>query len=417
MPRLTKKIIEATEPAEDGNDSFLWDDSVSGFGVRTYASGTKTFIFRYRSLGMKQRFLSLGKVGEPYTVEEAREKSRFAMKEVMEGRDPQEAKVQSRKALTIDELTKTYLAEAPKWREQKRFRSWDSERGLIQWHISPLLGKKMAEQLTKSDIVKFKDAVKIGKTAQQVKTKTKGLANIRGGEGAAARAITCLQTVYEWARKAGILTIDNPCKGVERAKPRKVERMMKADDVSRLVTTLDTLEKTHQLNKPWGDIIRLLLLTGARCDEIVSLKWSEIDLEKSLIRLMPERHKTGGKTGAKNILLPSLALTIIQSTTKTSEFVFPARKKANETDKLDTPVQGIGKAWRKIRETAELNDLRIHDLRHIFATYAVSQGESLYLTGKALGHSSQHMTERYSHAGDDPVHQLVERTAKGLFGK
>jgi Arm DNA-binding domain len=153
MPRLTKKFVEAAEPAEDGKDYLLWDEAVKGFGVRVYASGIKSFVFRYRALGSKQRFLSLGKVGDPYTVEEAREKTRDAMRVVMEGGDPQEQKTQKRTAWTIQELCAAYLSEAPAWRQKKRQSSWDADASLVKWHIVPLLGKKLAEQVTRRDVV------------------------------------------------------------------------------------------------------------------------------------------------------------------------------------------------------------------------------------------------------------------------
>jgi integrase len=211
-----------------------------------------------------------------------------------------------------------------------------------------------------------------------------------------------------WATQRGLVT-HNPVKEVARPKARKIERFMNSRQVGELLRTIAALEARHELNAKFADIIRLLLFTGARRSEITDLRWSEVDLQRGIITLKPERHKTGAKTGSKRILLPEVAREVLARQPRVVDFVFPAtgERRAKSTT-------GLSKAWGIVRAQSNLTEFRLHDLRHTFASFGVAQGESLYLIGKALGHSSPTMTERYAHLADDPVMASVERTANAI---
>jgi integrase len=145
--------------------------------------------------------------------------------------------------------------------------------------------------------------------------------------------------------------------------------------------------------------IRLLMLTGARKSEVLNLRWREVDAERGLLRL------ADSKTGRKTIVLAAAAMEVIAGCASDSEFVFPAIRGEGH-------VVGLQKAWERIRARApDLRGVRLHDLRHSFASFAVADGASLYLVGKVLGHKHARTTEVYAHLRDDPLRAVAERTA------
>lgn len=172
---------------------------------------------------------------------------------------------------------------------------------------------------------------------------------------------------------------------------------------------LATLEAAGEVSKTFGDAIRLLLLTGARKTEVLGLRWSEVDLGRLTLTLPPERTKAGGKTGERRIALSPAAAAILAERRKlaSGEFVFPS-------DKGEGHAIGLRRAFVKVRDAAGQPGLRIHDLRHSYASLLIASGESLFLVGKALGHTSARTTERYAHLADDPLQAAADRVARML---
>jgi integrase len=151
-------------------------------------------------------------------------------------------------------------------------------------------------------------------------------------------------------------------------------------------------------------VLRLLLFTGARKTEILALRWSEIDWAARRIVLTPDRSKTGGKVGERRIPLSDAALEVLHSMPRTADYVFPGgRRSTNHTT-------GLHKVWCDIRIAAGFPRLRVHDLRHSFASLALANNENLYLISRVLGHTTTRMTERYLHANDSDLQALVQRT-------
>jgi len=202
----------------------------------------------------------------------------------------------------------------------------------------------------------------------------------------------------------------NPAKGLKLPAQRSLERFLSREEAARLLATLDAMEAESTVSSAHADIVRLLLLTGARKGEIVGLRWSEVDLERRRLVLPPERTKAGGKTGVRRIPLSRGAADILRKRSNEFDFVFPSVRnpKAHTTE--------MQSSWEAIRKRAELPDVRLHDLRHTFASFAVADGESLFLIGKVLGHASMAMTERYAHLADDPLQALAERNAQRIGG-
>ena len=240
-----------------------------------------------------------------------------------------------------------------------------------------------------------------GKTALDVKTKKFGRAIVRGGEGTATRTVGLLGGIFSFAIDAGLLE-NNSVRGVKRFKDKKGERFLNAKELKRLGEALVEAEEKG-LNLYGVQIIRLLILTGARKGEIEKLKWSEVDFDNGYLRL--EDSKTGQKAFPLNA--PALEVVSAIPRVKTARFVFPAETGSSH-------YQGTPKVWRKVRTLAQLEDVRLHDLRHSFASIAVSGGASLPLVGALLGHADTATTQRYAHFHNDPVKAASEKVASEI---
>lgn len=210
--------------------------------------------------------------------------------------------------------------------------------------------------------------------------------------------------MLSWAERESLVP-SNPCKGVKTVRPPKREKYLTGEEMRRLFSALDELSEEGEIVPGFADAIRLLALTGARRSEILELHWAEVDLERARIVLPRERSKTGEKI----IPLNSAACEIIGAQERINEYVFAGRGGKG-------PLIGVSHRWTAVRARAKLPGLRIHDLRHSFASFAVADGASLFLVGKALGHTQAATTERYAHLADDPVRAVAEAVAKKILG-
>jgi integrase len=192
----------------------------------------------------------------------------------------------------------------------------------------------------------------------------------------------------------------NPAKGVRLLKGEKKERFLSEAEVGRLADTLATMEREYRLSPTAAAAVRLLLLTGCRKSEILTLRWEWVDFARSCLRL-PD-----SKTGAKVVPLAAAALELFHGLPRDpkSDFVLPAAKG-------DGHLVGLQKAWERVRAKANLPNLRLHDLRHSFASFAVADGNTLFMVGKVLGHKQARTTEGYAHLADDPLRAVADRTA------
>jgi integrase len=209
-----------------------------------------------------------------------------------------------------------------------------------------------------------------------------------------------LSAIFSFAIGRG-LRPDNPCAGVPRYRPGKSERYLSAAEQVSLGGALAAAELAGT-NPNAIAIMRVLALTGARVGEIISLKWSEVDFEHTCLRLVDS------KTGPKVIPLGAAALQVIsaQERWQGTDYVFPGMRGG--------PLGGIGKIWRNVRTAAGLPDVRLHDLRHSFASNIVNAGGSLPVIGALLGHRSAATTARYSHLADDPLRAVADRAAGSI---
>jgi len=397
MAKITKRTVDAAKP--DGRDYFIWDEDMPGFGLRVFASGKKSYLIQYR-IGRTTRRFTIGLHGK-YTPEEARTRAGKLLQSVADGIDPAGQRKDDRAALTIAELADLYLGpDGRAAKPTKKESSWVTDGRVIHRHVIPLLGKKVAKSVTSNDIERFQAGVTNGETAMEEKTGFRGRAIVKGGKSVARLATVVLGAMLQFGIKRGVLSA-NPAKGVELNVNDKRERFLSEREVAAIAEGMLILEGLGMLHRTIASAIRLLMVTGCRKNEIAGLKWAWVDFERGCLRL-PD-----SKTGAKVVPLAAAALKMLADLPRKSEWVLPATTG-------DGHIVGLQRAWETIREWCGLEEVRIHDLRHSFASFAAADGASLYLIGKVLGHTQTRTTEKYAHLNDDPLRAVADRAASRI---
>jgi integrase len=386
--KLSKRSVDEAVPG--GRDLFLWDSDLAGFGLKVSRAGRKVYVCQYRVGGGRRgavRRYTIGVHGSPWTADQARTEAKRILGLAAHGEDPAAAKQEARAALTVAELCDVYLAEAC---ATKKSSTLATDRGRIDRHIKPLLGSRKVPEVTRADVRRFLQDIAAGKTAADVKTGKRGRAIVKGGKGTATRTVGLLGGIFGYAVERGIIA-ENAVRGIKRFPERKNERFLSERELADLGQALRKLEASGK-NPHAIAIIKLLIFTGARKGEIERLRWEEIDFQAGLLRLLDS------KSGQKTILLNPPALEVLSNRERVgkSPFVFPATKGEGN-------FEGVPKVWRKVRDLAGLLDVRLHDLRHSFASVAVGGGASLPVIGALLGHTNAATTQRYAHLSSDPL--------------
>jgi integrase len=389
--KITKRAVDGLAPAGDA-EAVLWDTEVKGFGIRARSGGAKSYILHYRAgtgRGAALRKLTIGKHGSPWTPEMARAEAKRLLAEVAAGRDPATARHEAREAANFGELVDLYLAEGT---THKKGSTLKADRGRIEHHLRPLLGKLRADRLGRADIERMRNAVATGKTAEKVESgeKRRPGSIAKGGKGVAAQCVALVSTIFSFAVERG-LCADNPARGVKKAPVRKVERFLAEEEIARLAEALEA--EAQRSGNPYPPAaIKLLLLTGCRRGEIVNLRWEHVDFERGCLRL-PD-----SKTGAKVVYLNAPARALLQELPRIADNsrVIPGMR-------ADSGSAAIDNAWSRVRTTAGLPDVRLHDLRHSFASVGAAGGLSLPIIGALLGHKHATTTARYAHLSADPL--------------
>jgi len=438
MPKLTRKLIENLQAREA--EYCVWDTQVTGLGVRVRPSGGRSYVLFYR-LGGRLRKLTLGKADEGFGLDEARDRASETLRDVRDGIDPQAKKVADRNALTVGDLVDLYMEEGPALKPNKKASSWDTNRTMFDCHIKPLLGRRLARDVTAVDVAKLQLDISQGKTARNIMLGHRRRSKVRGGKRVAAVAVITLGAAYEFAIRSEYLA-KNPTKGVERFQTVRRERYLSEREIAAISEALTEFEREDERMSVMADAVRLLILTGCRKSEILTLRWDFVDWRKGCLRL-PE-----SKTGAKVVPLADQAIAILKrrwDETRppdasrghnsgqaliqpgvNSPWVLPALKG-------DGHFVGLPNLWIKVkaradsilrrrtvdvggdlREVRTLETVRLHDLRHSFASFAIADGASLFMVGKVLGHKQARTTEIYAHLSDDPLKAVANRAAARL---
>lgn len=372
--KLTKNAVSSLRPGVT-----IWDTDVRGFGARR-RKGATTFVLKTRARG-RQTFLSIGRFGSPWTVEMARKEALRLLGDIASGGDPSASKRHDRRAPTLTEFAERYVSEYAA--AHKKARTIEEDVRMLRLHILPALGTLKIGNVTRTDIARFHSGRRHHPTN-------------------ANRCLALLSHIMTIAERWGERTDgSNPCKHVERYPEGKRERFLTPDELRRLGDTLLSVEKTAHPSAVAA--IRLLIFTGGRLSEVLGLKWDWIDFARGIARL-PD-----SKTGAKNLTLPMPALEVLANLPRLANnpFVLPGERRGAQ-------FAGIQKAWQRIRKIAGLSNVRIHDLRHAFASVAVQSDESLYLVGRVLGHQQIATTQRYAHLAPAALRAVADRTAERL---
>lgn len=390
--RIAHRTVGKLEPG-----ATLWDDLVRGFGVRRQKH-TPVYVLKYRYKG-RQRFLTIGPHGSPWTPEDARQEARrllglLASKE--NPRDPADERDRTSGELTFSQMAARYLADFA--HAHKKPRSVAEDERNLRIHVLPALGPKRLSDIGPGDIASF-------------------LASRRNVPIAANRCLAVISHIFSMAEKWALLPRGkNPCRGIDRFREKSRERLLTDEELLRLGAVLGapTLPPESQGNpaeEDWRSVccVWLLILTGARLGEILSLEWASIHRDKGFARL-PD-----SKTGMKNLPLPGPALLLLDGIKSRKSIDFPQNPFVLPGDRRGGHFIGIQKAWQRIRARALLTDVRLHDLRHCYASTAVAAGESLYLVGTILGHQHASTTQRYAHLASAPVRDAANRNAERLM--
>jgi integrase len=374
--RLTKRAIDALKPQAHRHTA--WDASLRGFGVRINADGTKTYVLKYRA-GGRQRWFTIGRHGA-LTPDQARGLAKRVLGAVAHGKDPATERMRERQIGTVAELAERFLVEHA---EAKRKPATAKEyRRMVHEHALPSLGRLRVPDVTRADVARLHHAMR--DTPYQ-----------------ANRVLAVLSKMFGWAEARGLRPDGtNPCRQVERYPEQKRERFLSNDELARLGAVLAKAERDGSEMPSAIAAIRLLVLTGARLGEILNLRWEYVDFEHGCLRLPTS------KTGAKTIPLgaPALALLAELPRFEGHPYVLPGIKEKS-------PLVGLQNVWERIRKRAGLEDVRLHDLRHSFASIGAGVGLSLPLIGALLGHKQPATTARYAHLAPDPVKAAADRIA------
>jgi|SRR5882724_1137297 len=382
--KLTKTTVESATYQGDGRSRYvLWDETLAGFGLRVYPSGAKAFVLFYRS-GRRQRFMVLGRYGI-LTVQQAREKAQKSLVAVLDGADPIETRQQERSAPTVAELAERYLREHA--HPKKKASSIEADERLLRLYVLPALGSRTVESLTSEDASHLHHSLR-EKPIQ------------------ANRVLALLSKVLNLAERWGMRPFgSNPCRFVERFRENRRERFLSAEELARLGEALSAAELDGSEHASAILAIRLLLLTGARKSEILTLRWSEVDMERSCLRL------SDSKTGKKLIRLGDAALKLLAGV---------SRQEGNPYvcfgERAGQYFLGLQRPWQRVQKEAGLQGIRLHDLRHTHASVGAGAGFGLPIIGRLLGHTQPVTTARYAHLADDPLQHAADHISAEIAG-
>ena len=394
--KLNKRSIDDI-PTPD-RTIIIRDDELSGFSLRVFPTGRKVFLAQYRVGGGRngrQRRIKLGIFGT-ITADEARTKAREILARAHLGDDFADERDKVRESQTVAQLIDAWSRDGVLTNRRTGARRSEvnvaGEIALANHHIRPLIGSRKVDSLTKGDIQRLRTQIATGESRTRRKGRKRGLIKVSGGDGTATRTIRLLSSILSYAVDMGLIA-SNPALGVKLAPGGQRHRYLSPEELRRLGTVLDQPTNSHAAATA-ATIIRLLILTGARRGEIEGLKWSEVDFQFGMLR------KETSKTGAKMIPLARAALQILddqrQWASGNQVWVFPGQRGEGHFDSLN-------KEWSRIRIAAGISDVRLHDLRHTYASFGAAGGVGLPLIGGILGHRQASTTQRYAHLADTPL--------------
>ena len=376
---ISRRTVEALPTGE--REAVFWDHELSGFGVRIYPSGTKVYLVQTRS-GGKSRRVTIGRHGV-LSAEQARRKAAQVIASIKAGEEPARPQSPPDAGPTIAEVAERYMKEHVAVRCKPS--TARACRCTLDRYLLPVFGARPLGTIGREEVAAL----------QYRLHKTPIMAN---------RVVDMLSRLFNMAEAWGLgPEAGNPCRFVQKYKERSCERFLSEEEFRRLGRVLDEVEAEGKLSASAVAAIRLLMLTGCRRGEIVTLRWEDVDLEAGELRLRD------AKTGARQVALSPAAVRVLSAIPRVADtpWVIAGRKAGTRLANLNAP-------WLVVRARADLEDVRLHDLRHSFASRALALGESLSMIGKLLGHRKVQTTARYAHLAQDSVKASAARVAESL---
>jgi integrase len=396
--RISKRSVDALQCPLGKDREILWDDAIAGFGVAAFPSGKKVYVAQYRQAGRSRR-ATIGEHGR-LTPDQARSEAKKLLGIVEAGADPIAEWQKERAVRTFGAVAEDFLAHHVA--AKRKGRTADEYRRILQSRIVPAFGSKRIVEVRCSDVAKLHS--KLASTPYE-----------------ANRVLALVSAVWNWAaRHEEVLLADNPAKGVERYREHKRERYLTSDELARLGDALregETIGLPYEVDEsrpnakhaPKADkrrgkldpfavaAIRLLILTGGRLREILDAQWPQVDFERGVIFL------ADSKTGRKTLYLSAAAQEVLLSLPR-----IEGNPHLIAGNKDGAPRADLKKPWAAVCRATGLQGVRLHDLRHSFASVGAGASLGLPIIGKLLGHSQATTTLRYAHLDADPLRRAVD---------
>ncbi len=395
--KVTKRSVDALTCPAGKDREVMWDDALSGFGVAVFPSGKKVYVVQYRQAGRSRRS-TIGEHGR-LTPDEARRLAKIELGAVEGGADPIEDRRRDRAVRTFQEVAEDFMARHAK--AKRKGSTAEEYARLLRLHVYPVIGSTRIVDVTRRDVA----------TMHGDMSATPAIAN---------KALAVVSSIWGWAaRRDEVEASANPAKGIERYPEDRRERFLTAAEFARLGDALrdgetvglprQAIDKTkaHAKHARKADsrevldphavaALRLLVLTGARLREILHLKWTEIDVERGMA-FLPD-----SKTGKKPLYLSAAALAVLNGLSRVdgNPHVIAGQNGGARAD--------LKRPWAAVSRAAGLSSVRIHDLRHSFASVGAGASMGLPVIGRLLGHSQPATTARYAHLDADPMRRAAD---------
>jgi len=398
--RITKRTVDALQ--SNGRDFTAWDGTVSGFGVRVRRSGAKSYVVVYRAgagRGAPVRRYTIAAVGK-ITPADARARAKFILGAVANGHDPAHQRTSERGTSKVSELADQFMADHV--RAKRKAATAEFYRDILDRIVKPALGTTKADKVTRLQVGRLHSSL----------SETPFQAN---------RVLAVVGSMYSFASRAGMVPEGiNPARGIDKFKESRRERFLTSEELERLGNAIREAETTGILwavddSKPNAKhvpkakrftnidpfaaaALRLLLFTGCRLREILHLRWEHVDLERGCL-FLPD-----SKSGRKTVILNAPALAVLNGLERIGPYVAPG----NEPEQ---PRHDLKRPWDAVTKQAGLIGVRLHDLRHTYASVGAGGGLGLPIIGRLLGHSQVATTARYAHLDNDPLRRASEAIA------
>ena len=371
----------AVEALAAGRDRVVWDRALTGFGVRVYPSGAKVYVVQTRGPAGTKR-ITVGRHGV-IGADEARRRAALIVARVRAGEDPAERREPKPQGPTLASLAERYLREhvavrcKPSTAAQYRL--------AIERYIVPALGQMAVSSIKRGHVADLQHALR----------DRPAMANLV--------VATLARLIDQAAAWGAVRETANPCRSAQKYRAQKRERFLTDAEFRRLGRALDELEATARISPFAAAAIRLLMLTGCRRNEILTLRWDDVRLDAKELKLRDS------KTGPRTVSLSAEAADVLAALERLphNPWVIPGTRPGQRLSSIFAP-------WRRVRARAGLDDVRIHDLRHSYASRALALGESLPVIAKLLGHAQIQTTARYTHLTRDAVKDAATRVADDI---